>query len=282
MRIHFRRLLRIAALPALACLLPPALAAGVPSTPPSHIVVVVMENHATSQILGSAQAPYISGLAKSGATFTQSFAVAHPSQPNYLALFSGSTHGVKDDRCPLTFNSTNLAQQLLDAGKTFVGYSEGLPSVGYAGCTAAGGYARKHAPWVNFRKLPSTVNQPFSAFPAADFEQLPTVAFVVPSLGNDMHDGTVAEGDSWLKTRLDLYVHWAQTHNSLLIVTWDEDDGHHGNQVLTIFHGPMVRAGSYGEHITHYEVLRTIEDLLGLAHVGIAAKAKPIEDIWSP
>jgi hypothetical protein len=270
----------IAALLCTICTAAPALAQGLPKTAPARIVVVVMENRSPGQIIGSADAQYINRLSRGGATFTQSFGVTHPSQPNYLALFSGSTHGVEDDRCPLAFDGQNLAQQLIDAGKTFVGYSEGLPSVGFTGCATASGYARKHAPWVNFKALPTGINQPFSAFPTASFDQLPTLSIVVPSLVNDMHDGTVAQGDNWLKSRLDPYVQWSKTHNSLLVVTWDEGDRHSGNQILTIFHGPMVRPGFYSEHISHYDVLRTLEDLLGLTHLNNAASATTIGDVW--
>jgi hypothetical protein len=252
----FRSLAVAAAVGAAACA---AMAQGLPAKPPDHVVIVVMENHAASQIVGSAAAPYINKLAGTGAYFSESFAVAHPSEPNYLALFSGSTHGVTDDRCPLSYQGPNLAQQLLSAGKTFIGYSENLPSAGFTGCTAAGGYARKHAPWVNFKKLPASVNQPFTAFPAADFAGLPTVSFVVPSLANDMHDGTVTAADAWLQKHIGPYADWAMAHNSLLIVTWDEDDTHHGNQIATLFHGPMVKPGVYSNRITHYDVLRTIE-----------------------
>ena len=163
---------------------------------------------------------------------------------------------------------------------TFVGYSEGLPSVGFTGCTAPGGYARKHAPWANFPKLPAGIHQPFAAFPQADFSQLPTVAIVVPNLGHDMHDGSVADGDTWLKASIDPYVEWSKTHDGLLIVTWDEDDTEHGNRIPTIFHGPMVKPGIYTQHITHYDVLRTIESLYKLPHAGKSASAKDITQVW--
>src|SRR2546423_15524126 len=105
-----------------------------PSTPdaiptPAHVIVVIEENHGYSQIIGSGQAPYINSLATQGALFTNSFAVAHPSEPNYLALFSGSTHGIIDDSCPHTFSGRSLESMLLTAGKTFKGYSEDLPRV---------------------------------------------------------------------------------------------------------------------------------------------------------
>src|ERR1039458_2805814 len=61
---------------------------------PDHVVVVVLENHAFGQIVDPNRAPFIHGLAKGGALFVNAFAVSHPSQPNYFALFSGSTQGV--------------------------------------------------------------------------------------------------------------------------------------------------------------------------------------------
>jgi PKD repeat protein len=246
---------------------------------PDHTVVVVMENHSSSQVIGNANAPYINSLASSGALMTQSFAVTHPSEPNYLALFSGSTNGVTDDGCPYTFTTTNLADQLAAAGKTFVGYSESLPSVGYTGCTS-GNYARKHNPWVNWPSVPAAANQPFTAFPT-DFSTLPTVSFVIPNLQNDMHDGTVAQADSWLQSNLGAYVTWAKQHNSLLLLTWDEDDNNAGNQIPTILVGERVHTGSYAETINHYDVLRTIQDAYALPSNDLSAAARPITDVWA-
>src|SRR5262249_23321585 len=149
------------------------------------------------------EAPYINSLANSGALFTQSFGVTHPSQPNYLALFSGSTQGTIDDSCPHTFGPPDLGGQLIAAGKTFGGYSESMPSVGYTGCVYPSAlnplYARKHNPWVNFTDVPSSNNMPFTSFPSsANFSSLPTISFVVPNQQNDMHDGTISQGDTWL------------------------------------------------------------------------------------
>ena len=212
--------------------------------------------------------------------FTESFAVSHPSQPNYLALYSGSTHGVKNDACPLKLTGTNLGSQLISAGLSFTGYSEGLPSAGFSGCTAAAGYARKHAPWANFSSLPPSTHQPFSLFARADFHTLPTVAFVVPTLSHDMHDGSVTQGDAWLKAALDSYVQWSRANNGLLILTWDEDDDHHKNQILTVFVGPMVKPGVVNRHITHYDVLRTLEAMYKLPYAGKAASASTITEPW--
>jgi phosphatidylinositol-3-phosphatase len=84
-------------------------------------------------------------LARRSANYTQFYAETHPSQPNYLALFSGSTQGVTDNNCPHDLGARpNLARQLLDAGHTFTGYSEGLPAPGWRGCSH-GRYVRRHA-----------------------------------------------------------------------------------------------------------------------------------------
>ena len=184
---------------------------------PAHIVILIDENHAFSQINGPAT--YLTSLAKGGALFTQSFAIRHPSEPNYLALFSGSTQSVTNDSCPHTFTGANLASRLNAASLTFAGYSESMPSDGYTGCTS-GPYARKHNPWVNFSNVPSSQNLRFSRFPT-DFTTLPTVSIVVPNLNDDMHDGSVSTGDTWAKNHIDAYAQWAKTHNSLLIVTFD-------------------------------------------------------------
>jgi hypothetical protein len=66
----------------------------------------------------------------------------------------------------------------------------------------------------------------------------------------------------------------------LLIVTWDEDDNASGNQIATIFIGPMVKQGQFAETINHFNVLRTVEDLYGLTHAGSAATATAISDVW--
>jgi hypothetical protein len=253
---------------------------------PAHVVIVVEENHAFSQIIGSPDAPYINALAAGpkAALFTQSFGLTHPSQPNYLLLFSGATQGVTDDSTPpTTFSTPNLGAALRSHGLSFVGYSETLPFAGFTDDTSSA-YARKHSPWANWQgaghnRLPAKVNQPFTAFPA-NFNKLPTVSFVIPNLQDDMHDGTVAAGDAWLQQHLDAYVQWAQTHNSLLILTFDEDDHLNNNQITTFFVGAHVKHGQYSEMITHLNVLRTIEGMYQLPRVGSSAMVPPITDVW--
>ncbi|MFL6022869.1 MAG: alkaline phosphatase family protein [Marmoricola sp.] len=260
----------------------PATAAGAAALPKyDHVVLAIFENEAQSQIFGSANAPYLTGLANQGANFTQSYAIEHPSQPNYLDLFSGSNQSVTSDACPQSFSADNLGHQLISAGKTFVGYSENLPATGSTACSSSDGlYQRKHAPWVNFTDLnQSSVSKPYTAFPT-DFSTLPTFSFVTPNMCDDMHDCSVSTGDTWAKNHLDAYAQWAKTHNSLLIVTFDEDDRNHGNQIETAFIGAHVKVGSYSEHIDHYTVLRTLEDMYGLPALGGAASRASIADVW--
>jgi len=245
-----------------------------------HILIVVEENHSKSQIAGNSSAPYMNSLMKQGANFTNYHAIQHPSQPNYLALFSGSNQGVMNDKMPRSkFSTDNLASELIKKKYTFKGYSEGLPSVGYDRESAGNGYARKHNPWTNFSNIPTEANQSMKDFPK-DFSQLPTVSFVIPTLDNDMHDGTIKEADQWLKEHIDPYVQWAKTHNSLLVVTWDEDEGSDKNIIPTFFVGPMVKKGVYDSDVNHYNLLRTIEDIYGLSHAGNAKTSEPIKEIW--
>ncbi len=263
-----------------------------PCTPraPQRVLIVIEENKSYFEIIANPDAPYINRLAAEGALFTSSFAVTHPSQPNYIAFFSGSANGVSDNAAYPhdQFTSPNLGSKLLAAELTFAGYSDSLPETGFDGHSAGddltGLYQRKHNPWVNWQdasiplppnKLPPTVNRPFTDFPA-DFEDLPTVAIVVPNQKHDMHDGSIAEADAWLEQHIAPFVAWADSHDALLILTFDEDDGREFNRIVTIFHGPRVHPGRYPEPINHYTILRTLEEMFALPHTANTESAGPV------
>jgi phosphatidylinositol-3-phosphatase len=244
-----------------------------------HVVVVVMENKPYSAIIGNPDSAYVNALAAQGAIFTESFAVTHPSQPNYLAMFSGSSQGVVNNDCPQDFVGVdNLGAQLIAAGKSFIGYSEDLPATGFTGCSSAM-YVRKHNPWVDFDNIAAASNQPFTAFPL-DYHALPDVAFVIPNQCNNTHDCPIATGDAWLQANIDAYAQWAKVHNSLLVLTWDEDDSSEGNRIVTLFVGAHVMAGAYAEPTGHYRTLATLEAMHGLAPLGGAIGLSPITDVW--
>ncbi|MFI5523548.1 alkaline phosphatase family protein [Streptomyces platensis] len=257
-----------------------AAAAAVPT--PDYVVVVVFENHAYDQVMGSSSAPYLNSLASGGASLTASYAETHPSQPNYYALFSGDTQGVTDDSCvdPGFSDAPNLASELTAAGKSWASYNESLPAEGSTTCKS-GTYAQKHNPWFGFSNVSTGSAHTFDAFPT-DFSKLPTVSFVVPNLCSDMHDCSVSTGDTWVKNHLKSYADWAKTHNSLLLVTFDEDNRLSGNRIPTVLYGQPVQAGSTSATTyNHYDVLRTLEDMYGTSHAGRAADAKDISGIWA-
>jgi acid phosphatase len=234
---------------------------------PDHVVIVMMENKRYDAVVGHPRTPYITSLARRWANFTRFYAETHPSQPNYLVLFSGSAQGVTDNNCPYNLgNRPNLGRQLIDAGQTFVGYAEDLPSTGFRGCSS-GRYVRRHAPWVNFSNIPSASSQPFTAFPR-DYRTLPTLSFVVPNLCHDMHDCPKATADAWLQRNFAPYIAWATTHNSLFILTFDEDNKTDGNHIATIMAGAHVTPGQYGARLNHYSLLGTLERLYGLKPLG--------------
>ncbi len=240
-----------------------------------HVVVAIFENRHVSSIIGSPSAPNMNAMASQGANFTNSFGITHPSQPNYMHLFSGSSQGVNGNN-PLgvKLNTPNLGAALLNAGKSFTGYYEAAIDV-------------RHHPWTNWtnnvpgvNQLPNSVHQQFSTFPT-NFAQLPTVSFVSPSDANNMHDGTIATGDAWFKNNLGDYATWAKANNSLLIVTFDEDDSAHNNQIATFFYGAQVANVQDATLINHYNILRTLEDMYGLTHSGQAASVLPITSVFT-
>lgn len=271
-----------------------------------HVVIVVEENRTPGQILGDlVNAPYITSLANGGVRMGSMYAIIHPSQPNYLELFSGANQGVIDDNLPPNFSTTptasypfrtaNLGASLIAAGFTFAGYSEELETAGatdwadydpHSATNPGVYYRRKHNPWANWvgkvlplpaNQMTSTVNRAFTQFPA-NFAQLPTVSFVVPSQLHDMHDGSRRMGDDWLAANLNAYALWARTNNSLLIITWDEDDYNLDNRIPTVLFGANLRDGTTAAGTwTHHNMLRTLEDMYGITtHAGSAAQARAI------
>ena len=230
-----------------------------------------------------------------GASFTNSYAIADGFQPNYIALFSGSTQGVSDEACPKIFNiQGGLAQQLSNAGLSFAQYSEGLDGIHPTSC-GSGLYTRTHNPVPDFPSLSAAANRPYNEFATVLANAtLPTISFVVPNLCNDMHGdptycntntaGQVALGDQWLSANVPQYLTSSSGQNGLLIVTWDHGSAfssYAATPIPTIFFGPHVKVGyTSSTVINHYSVLRTLEDMYGLTALGSAASAAPITDIW--
>ena len=158
----------------------------------------------------------------------------------------------------------NLATQLENAGVSFTGYVEqGSPF--------------KHNPWESFNDA-QHVETDLNNFPT-DFNKLPTVSFVVPNLNDDMHDGTIGEADTWLKDNLGSYAQWAKSHNSLLIVMTDEDNGHEANRIPVVVFGDGLGPSESTQKINTVGVLHGIEKQYGLPFLGDKADAADLDPI---
>ena len=257
---------------------------------PDHVVICILENHSYQQIIGSVHAPYINTLVFQSANLQKYYGLAHPSQPNYLMLFSGNNQGEATDNLPAgtPWTTPNLGGSLLNAGNTFTSYSEGLPTMGST-VAVSGAYARKHCPWVNWQgsginQIPATSNLTMSDFPT-NFSYLPDVSFVIPNQNNDMHNGSdpgkISAGDVWLEQHMKPYVNWAQDNNSLFILVFDEDDFTPFNRIMCLFIGPMVRQGNYYlKSYNHYDLLHTLEEMYSLPHVANSINGQTIDEIW--
>ncbi len=238
-----------------------------------HVFVIVMENHAYSEIIGSSAAPYINGLLPSGALATSYFGVAHPSLPNYLALTGASTYGITSDCTTCWVSASNVGDALENAGSTWKAYEESMPSACFVGDSYP--YAQKHDSFIYFNDIRTNTARcqahvvPFTQM-ATDLTSAattPNYAFITPNMCNDMHDCAVGTGDTWLSQHVPAILGSPafKTQRSLLAITWDEDDSSAGNQVPLILLGTGVVAGlSTSVAYSHYSLLHTIEAARGL------------------
>jgi len=243
-----------------------------------HVVVVVFENKARSAVLGNRAAPAFNAFARRGAVLSGYRGVAHPSLPNYLALVSGSTHGVKTDCTSCVVDARSLADALEANGLTWKAYAEGLPRPGWNG-PSAGRYAKKHVPFLYFHDILGSTRRRRNVVPLSQLspKRLPAFALVVPNMCHDMHDCPVSVGDSWLRRFLPPLLRVPRT---VVFVTFDEAYDR-GNGVPALALGPLVRPGShFRPAMTHYGLLRTIEDGLDLPRLGRSARVGPVNGIW--
>jgi phosphatidylinositol-3-phosphatase len=256
-----------------------------PGSPGSHVVIIVMENAEYGEVIGSSQAPYVNALARRYGLATQSFAVTHPSLPNYLALTSGSTHGVSSDCTDCHVSATNIVDQLEAAGISWAAYLEDVPKPCFRGA-GAGGYAKKHNPFMYYDDIAGSASRCGRLVGFGRLTQalrsgrLPTYSWITPNLCDDGHDCGVSAGDRFLARTVPALLRELGPHG-FIVVTWDEGGsdqgccGAHGGHVATIVAGPEVRRGGRMRHaIDHYGVLGTIEQALGLPPLAGAADPK--------
>jgi acid phosphatase len=256
----------------------------------NHIFTIVMENHSYSQIIGSGSAPYINSLAAKYGLATNYVAVAHPSLPNYLALTGGSTFGITSDCTTCFVSAPNIAKDRVEAsGRSWKAYMESMPRACFVGDSYP--YMQKHDPFIYFNDIRTNAAEcnkvvPYSTL-ATDLGSAgttPNYAWITPNMCNDMHDCSVSTGDTWLKNNVPAILNSAAftTQNSLLMITWDEDNGASGNHVATLVIAKDVPAGFRSSvRYTHYSLLRTVESAWGLAPLtGNDGGASPMSDFF--
>ena len=238
--------------------------------PYDHIFMVLLENVGYEAIIGNiTDARYINNtLLPQGTLYTMSFGITHPSLPNYLALFSGSTQGVANDSCSNgPFHAPNLYTRMDRAGLTIQALMEDLPYPGFQGC-AYDHYLKRHNPCPFFTGVPGWTWIVYNGLPAA----VPNFAYVVPNNLHNMHDGAtlpikIRRGDRWLSRNLPQFIDYANTHNGLVILTMDE--GHVANHILTLLIGRRIDGGvTKNVQVNHYNVLKTVTDNFGLPALG--------------
>jgi phosphatidylinositol-3-phosphatase len=242
--------------------------------PERHVFLIVMVNHRPAAALAG---PFTASLAATYGEAANYKAVAHPSVPNYLALTSGSTWSMKDDSYHVLPGS-DLGDQLTKAGVSWRAYMEGL---GPQGCLNSPlPYDPGHNPFAFYGgQCPANV-VPLTSLTGDLAGTTPRFVWITPDRCHDTHDCPVSAGDEWLRQTVGaIMASKAWSSNGMLFITWDEDDGSGDNHVLTLVVAPTLGHRVSNQPYTHYSLLATVEDLLGVARLGEAVAAQPMRDL---
>jgi phosphatidylinositol-3-phosphatase len=256
-----------------------------------HVIWIWMENHSYGDIIGSPLAPYINSLASECGLATNYHNITHPSLPNYVAATSGlalSALAPFVSDCSPSKSCSTASPSVFGQAPSWRAYEESMPS----NCdpSNSGTYAVRHNPPPYFTSLSGCANNdvPYSQL-AGDTKSgsLPAFSFVTPNLIDDMHDGTVPQGDMWLQSNLPTILNSSEYQAGTLAVfiTWDEGQGGTSNDcatnttdvgchVATLVISPSTTPGTQSATLfNHYSLLGTTEQLLGLPLLGQAASA---------
>jgi phospholipase C len=261
----------------------PRSAAQISRSPRSHFVVIVLENRELGEVIGSDSAPYVNALARRGTLASDYHAIGHPSLPNYIALLAGDPLGIASDCTDCQARGTALPDQLEHAHIGWRAYMEDLPRSCYTGASA-GGYAKKHDPFLYFSQIAGNPARCHSVVPltqlAGDLHQgaLPAFVWITPNLCDDGHDCPNASVDRFLAHLVPYLLAGIGPHGVLAIV-WDEGTGDSGccglaagGRVPLILAGPPVRTGYHlSSPADHYSLQALIEDSFGLPRLRGAA-----------
>jgi hypothetical protein len=227
--------------------------------------------------------PYTYRLATRYGYASNYLAMRHPSLPNYLAIASGSTHGISTDAAPadnLVVRGPSVFGRALAAGLTARVYADAMPRP--CASTPAGRYAVKHNPWPYFveeRDLCRRYDVPLTAL-AGDIRagSLPNAGMVVPDLCHDAHDCSLATADTWFRgwmTRIQAGPDW-RSGRLLVVLTADEDDRSAGNRVLTVVVHPSQHGTVVATRLDHYSLTRLYAEVTGTLPLARGARAASI------
>jgi acid phosphatase len=255
------------------------------SRPVTKVLVLVVENHSLAQM--RAQMPYLSGLAERFGYASDYTGVAYPSLPNYIAITSGSIHGIHDDGSPQAhpLSGPSVFGEALASGRSAKVYADGMPS----NCAPDNGgdqYAVKHNPWpyyVSERSQCEQYDVPASRL-AEDVASaaLPDIGMVIPNMCHDAHDCDLSVADHWIAATLtDVLAgpDWKSGHLAV-VVTADTDDRSSGNKVLTVVIHPSQQGDVVGQPLNHYSLSRLLSQVVGARPLGDAAKATSMSDAF--
>ena len=241
---------------------------------PRHVFEIVMENKSAEEALTG---PFAASLAARYGVANNYRAVSHPSVPNYLALTSGSTWGITDDSYHV-LPKHDLGSQLTAPNISWRAYMEGL---GEGGCLNSPiPYDPGHNPFAFYGGgCPANV-VPFTAVAGDLAGNTPRFSWITPDMCHDTHQCPVATGDQWLQQVVGLITGSpAWKNNGVLFIVWDEDDGSADNRVLMLVITPGVGHRTSNAAYSHYSLLATIEDLMGVGRLGQAAQAHALTDL---
>jgi hypothetical protein len=265
----------------------------------TRVVLVVLENGDPDN---ASRQPFMKYLAQTGMVLTSYYAVAHPSQPNYVAMISGSTAGAMTDgdiRLPSTRKHLG---NILGAG-TWRVYAENYPALpGRCNLIKQGEgkdvwYVRRHVPFLSFADVQDgncagivRLNTPTDDVGALkadiDSQHLPLFSMIIPNLEHDGHEPSNAtRASAWLLANLKpLLENRKFTEGLVFILTFDEDDSarrSNGNRVFTVIWGNQVKIGLSRDVYDHEDLLATICALLGIVPPPFDEKGvRPIGGIW--
>lgn len=256
----------------------------------SHVFLVVLENTDRDVAVGL---PFMQRLAAAGAVLTNYRGVAHPSQPNYIAMTAGSTDGVNGD-VSVTLDVPHIGDLLEQKGLTWKAYAENYPVDCFLGDTNGtieqGQYVRRHEPFIEFldvQRDPDRCRTHIVNANVLDADivtgALPNFSFYSPDNQHNGHDSSAAAADAWLEQRFGpLLKDQRFVSDMLFIVTWDESRSQLHNDVLTVMTGPSVKPGvASAVSYDHYNLLRTIEAIFATGTLGQHDRdATPVTGIW--